>query len=82
MLTITNDTPIRTIASCIFFQAMDPVGPFELWVDRGLWERLLSEAPCPADDGDRRDHALGMIEATVHGVEPVTAPSGLRVLMV
>ena len=78
---ITQDRPLRLLGDIIVFQAEDDGGPFELWASALLWERLQAEAPLPCTAEDCRDYALGMIEATAAGGEPVVALSGLRLLV-
>ena len=66
----------------LVFQAEDQDGPLAIWVPILTWERLRAEAPDWSDGGDRRDYALGMIEAEAAKVGPSVTSGGFRVLMV
>lgn len=73
---------VKVSGDALIFAAEDRHGLLSIWVPILTWERLQSEAPHYCDAGDRRDHALMMIEAIAAKLVPGTASDGTRLILV
>ena len=73
--------PIKFDDQWIIFAASDDAGAMLIRVGRLAWERLQSDAPDWFDSDDRRDYALGMIEAEAAGQASVMKPDRVLTLL-
>ncbi|SNT20790.1 hypothetical protein SAMN06295912_1592 [Sphingomonas laterariae] len=80
-LRIVDDFPVEVTAGYLSFVGSDGDGALRILVSSWKWEKLQADAAHFCDSDDRRDHALGMIEATAAGLVPAFSTDGRRYIM-
>lgn len=78
---IANERPVEVSAEYLIFDGRDAEGALRILVSILRWEHLQAEAPHYCDSDDRRDHALGLIEAASARMIPARSSTGFRYVM-